>query len=43
MHFCNYKFNVLILLISFDFKTPWKMFTLRGEVCNADDVGKVAI
>ena len=30
MHLCNCKFGVLILLVSLDFKTSWKMFTQRG-------------
>ena len=30
-------FNVLVILVSFDFKTSWKMFT-RGGVCNGLDI-----
>ena len=31
---CVCKLDDLILLVSLDFKTLWKMFTQRGEVCN---------
>ena len=31
VHLCNSKFGGLILLVSLDFKTLWKMFTERGE------------
>ena len=31
---CICKFDGLILLVSLDFKTSWKMFTQRGGVCN---------
>ena len=31
VHLCNSKFDGLILLVSLDFKTSWKMFTQRGE------------
>ena len=34
VHLCNCRFNILILLVSLDFKTSWKMFTQRGGVCN---------
>ena len=31
---CVCKLDDLILLVSLDFKTSWKMFTQRGEVCD---------
>ena len=31
---CLCKFDDLILLVSLDCKTSWKMFTQRGEVSN---------
>ena len=34
------KFNGLILLVSLDFKTLWKMFTQRGGVCNTSNSDK---
>ena len=30
MCLCNCKFDGLILMVSLDFKTSWKMFTQRG-------------
>ena len=32
MHLYNCKFDDLILLVSLDFKTLWKMFTQRGGI-----------
>ena len=34
VHLCNCKFDGLVLMVSLDFKTSWKMFTQRGQVCN---------
>ena len=34
VHLCNCKLHGLVVMVSLDFKTSWKMFTHRGEVCN---------
>ena len=31
VHLCNCKSDDLILMVSLDFKTSWKMFTQRGK------------
>ena len=37
---CVCKLDDLILLVSLDFKTSWKMFTQRGEVCDGCELYK---
>ena len=36
VHLCNCKLYGWILWVSVSFKTSWKMFTQRGEVCSPD-------